>query len=275
MGLDRRPGTGGAPLGQDPAVEVMEDDGDDERDDQDRQRPVDDEVHERELEDVEADVLVELGVLNPEVAAVAEEDPVLPLADRARRRDERHDQRQHDVEPPGVGPHELLVAADHLVLLHGAEVVAGQPVAGDQVDPHNDEEDRPEDPEEPELYDEQGGEDVVETHRGEPESVGIDVRQGPQGGQQDDQDDDGAHDPPPGPSPRAGRAGSGKVPGCTHGGSLTSGAERIWSRPSWAPPCTDSPNGPEDTHARWERTRRWPPLPPGRCRRSPSSHSPR
>ena len=207
VGLDRRPRAGDAPLGQDPAVEIVEDDGDDERDDQDGQRPVDDEVHERELEDVEPDVLVELGILDPEVAPVAEEDPVLPFADRARRRDERHDERQGDVEPPGVGPHELLVAADHLVLLHGAELVAGQPVARDQVDPHDDEEDRPEDPEEPELYDEQGGEDVMETHRGEPEAVGIDVRQGPQRGQQDDQDDDGAYDPPPGPSPRTGRAG--------------------------------------------------------------------
>ena len=130
-------------------------------------------------------------------------------------------------EPPGVGPHELLVAADHLVLLHGAEIVAGQPVAHDQVDPHHDEEDRPEDPEEPELDDQQGGEDVVESDRGEPQAVGVDVGQGPQRGQQDDQDDDGADDPPPGPSPRAGRAGRRKVLGGTHGGSLTSGAERM------------------------------------------------
>ena len=220
VGLDRRAHAGDAPLGQDPAVEVVEDDGDDERDDQDGQRPVDDEVHERELEDVEADVLVELRILDPEVAAMAKEDPVLPFADRARGRDERHDERQGDVEASGVGPHDLLVAADDLVLLHGAEVVAGQAVADDQVDPHDDEEDGAEDPEEPELDHQQGGEHVVVPHRGEPEAVGVDVGQGPQGGQQDDQDDDGARPPTTGPVAASGAGGEVKGPwGYARGGA--------------------------------------------------------
>ena len=202
-----RPHPRDAALGQDPPVEVVEDDRDDQRDDQDGQRPVDHEVHERQLEDVEADVLVELRILDPEVAAVAEEDPVLPFADRARGGDQRHDEGQGDVEPPGVGPHDLLVAAHHLVFLRRAELVAGQAVADHQVDPHHGEEDGPEDTEEPELDHQQRGEHVVVTDRGEPQAVGVDVGQGAQRGQQDDDDDDDPDDPPAGRRPeRGGRA---------------------------------------------------------------------
>ena len=218
MGLDGRPYPRDSPLGQDPAVEVVEDRRHDERHDQDGQRPVDDEVQEGQLEDVEADVLAELRVLDPEIAAVAEEDPVLPFADRARGGDERHHDGQRDVETPGVGPHDLLVPADELVLLDGADVLAGQAIADDQIDPHDDEEDRPEDTEEAELHHQQGGEHIVVAHRREPEAVGVDAGERPQRGQQDDEDDEGPDDPPPGSPARAGRAGCGEVLGGSHGG---------------------------------------------------------
>ena len=90
MRLDGRAYPRDSPLRQDPAVEIVEDRRHDERDDQDGQRPVHDEVQERELEDVEPDVLAELRVLDTEIAAVAEEDPVLPFPDRARGGDEGH-----------------------------------------------------------------------------------------------------------------------------------------------------------------------------------------
>ena len=73
---------GYAALGLDPAVEVVEHHRDRQRHDQDGQRPVHNERKEWQLEDVEADVLVELGVGGVERAAVAEQDPVVPLADR-------------------------------------------------------------------------------------------------------------------------------------------------------------------------------------------------
>ena len=107
---------GHAPLGPDPTVEVVEDDGDDQRHDEDGQRPVHHEGEEGQLEDVEADVLVELRVLDAEAAAVAEQDPVLPLADRPGRGDQGQHEGERDVDPPGVGPHDLLVAPDQLVL---------------------------------------------------------------------------------------------------------------------------------------------------------------
>ena len=94
---------------------------------------------------------MELGIGDAEVAAVAEEDPVVPLADRPRRADQREDEGQGDVDPPGVGPHVLLVAPHQLVLLGQHDVVAGDAVAHHEVDPQHGEEDRPEHAEEPEL----------------------------------------------------------------------------------------------------------------------------
>ena len=54
-------------LEPDPAVEVVRDRGDDEHDHEPGEQPLGDELQERQLEDVEADVLVELRVLRAEV----------------------------------------------------------------------------------------------------------------------------------------------------------------------------------------------------------------
>ena len=57
-------------LQADAAVEVVRQRGDDEDDDQAREEPVEDEREERQPEHVEADVHVELRVLDPEVLRV-------------------------------------------------------------------------------------------------------------------------------------------------------------------------------------------------------------
>ena len=93
VGLDRRPHPRQSPLRLDPAVEVVEHDRHGQGHDEDGQRPVHDEGQEGQLEDVEADVLVELRVRHPEAAAVAEEDPVVPLPDRPRGADEGRGRR--------------------------------------------------------------------------------------------------------------------------------------------------------------------------------------
>ena len=69
-------------LEADPAVQVVGDDGDDEDHRQSQEGPAHEEGEERQLEDVEADVHVELRILYPERHGVAEEDPVVPLPRR-------------------------------------------------------------------------------------------------------------------------------------------------------------------------------------------------
>ena len=82
-----------------------------------------------------------------------------------------------DVDAPGVGPHELLVAPHQFVVLGQDDVVAGDAVADHEVDPQDGEEDGAEDAEEPELDQQQRGEDVVVVDGVEPEAVGVDPRQ--------------------------------------------------------------------------------------------------
>ena len=78
----------------DAAVEVVGDGGDDEHDEQRREQPPDEEGEERQPEHVEADVGVELRVLDPEVAGVGEEDPRVPLARHAGAGDQGEQPRQ-------------------------------------------------------------------------------------------------------------------------------------------------------------------------------------
>ena len=86
MGLDLRRHLLQRRLEPDAAVEVVGDGGDDQDDDQRREEPVDDELGERQLEDVEADVAVELRVPAQEGDLVAEQQPRLPLPGDTRRR---------------------------------------------------------------------------------------------------------------------------------------------------------------------------------------------
>ena len=164
-------------------------------------------------------------------AAVAEEDPVVPLPDRARRPDQRQHEGEAHVDAPGVGPDELLVAAHQLVLLGQHDVVSRDAVAHHQVHPQDGEEDRPEDAEEAELDRQQRREDVVQVHRREPEAVGVEPGQRAQRHQQDDDDDDEADQPPPSPVATARRGVSGQIAGDAHEGSLTSAAPPPMGRP--------------------------------------------
>ncbi len=211
-------------LGLDPPVEVVEHHRDRQGHDQDGQRPVHDEGHERQVEDVEADVLVELGVRHVEAPAVAEEDPVVPLSDGPRSPDQRQHEGEAYVDPPGVGAHELLVATHQLVLLGQHDVATGDAVADHEVHPQDGKEDRPEDAEEAELDRQERREDVVQVHGGEPQAVGVETGQGSQRHQEDDDDDDEADEPPPRPVPPARRGISSQVAGDAHVGSLTSAA---------------------------------------------------
>ncbi len=76
--LDRRLDPLSQRLEPDAAVEVVEQRSHDQDDHQGPEQPPDHEARERQLEDVEADVLAELGVLDAEVAAVGEQQPLLP-----------------------------------------------------------------------------------------------------------------------------------------------------------------------------------------------------
>ncbi len=247
--------------------------------------PVHDEGHEGEVEDVETDVLVELRVLDPEVAAVQEEDPVVPLPDRSRRADQGQDESQAHVDATRIGPDELLIAPHQFVVLRQDDIVAGDAVTHDEVDPQDGEEDRPEDTEEPELDRQQRREDVVEVDRREPQTVGVEPRQRAQRHQQDDDDDDETDEPPPRPVAAARRGISSQVAWDAHEGSLTSAAPPPPARPRrmWRPEVlvsrspgregSGSPSAPAGVRGRWGTPRTRSSRRRARCPRSPNSRS--
>ena len=164
------------------------------------------------------------GSVTPKLPPWRKRIQLFHCADGARRADQGQDEGEADVDPPGVGPHELLVAPHQLVLLGQDDVMARDAVAHHEVHPQHGEEDRPEDAEEPELDRQQRREDVVQVDRGEPEAVGVEPGQRAQRHQQNDDDDDEADQPPPGPVATARRGVSGQVAGDAHEGSLTSAA---------------------------------------------------
>ena len=85
-------------LQADAAVEVVEHRGDDQDHEQRRERPSRDELEERQLEHVEADVAVELRVLDPELRRMREEDPVAPLGRDAARHHDREEGRDREAD---------------------------------------------------------------------------------------------------------------------------------------------------------------------------------
>ena len=85
-------------LEADAAVEVVEHRGDDQDHEQRRERPARDELEERQLEHVEADVAVELRVLDAEVGGVREQDPVAPLRRDAARHHDREERGDREAD---------------------------------------------------------------------------------------------------------------------------------------------------------------------------------
>ena len=137
VGLDRG---GHPPLGAlevDAAVEVVGDGGDDEHHDQRFEGPAEQELDERQLEDVEADVLVVLGVGGPEGDVVAEQIPVVPLPVGADSGQQGEDRGGDDPHRPGVRADDIAVAHHQLVGRARRRLVGGDPVGDDQVAEHH------------------------------------------------------------------------------------------------------------------------------------------
>ncbi len=124
----------------DPAVEVVSHGHHQEHDDEGREGPLEQELEERELEDVEAHVGVELWILDPEVDAVPEQDPLVPTRRHPSAGDEREQHRDPHADPTGVGADHLAVPLDELLLGARRHEGGRQPVGDDQVGEEDDEE---------------------------------------------------------------------------------------------------------------------------------------
>ncbi len=185
LGGDPRPGV----LHADPTIEVVGHGRDDEDDRQGGEQPGDHEGQERQLEDVEADVGVELRVLDAEVHPVGEQEPVVPLARHPGPGDQGEQQAHPDPDPARALVHDLVVPAQQLLLgAHGPEA-GGDPVGDEQVDVAEDEEDPDEDQGEAGLGAEDRAERVLVAEGLEPQVVGVEAGDPAQGRDQHEEAD--------------------------------------------------------------------------------------
>ena len=160
--------------------------------DERREQPVDGERDERQLEDVEPDVDVELGVLDTERLAVAEQQPVLPPRHRRKGEHDRQHERRAVPHQPQTLPEHLVEAFD--VGVHvGRELGRGGSVGHVQVEPRQDQEHQ-------EEQEEQGrfGADLAPEHVGATERLvpqRVDVEAGDRPAEHHDQEEQQAeHD---------------------------------------------------------------------------------
>ena len=231
MGLDRRRRALRGGLEPYPAVQVVGDGGHDQHHDDGEEHPVQQPLDERELEDVEADVLVELGVGGLKVDVVAEQIPVVPLLVGAHPGEEGEDNGGDDADqssPLGV---DLAVPLHQVVLRSDGRHIRRHPVGDGQAAEQHDEEDDDEDRAQGDLGEQHAAEHRGEVHLREPQVVGPEASQSPERGQQQDRHHDDGQNTDPEAAGGA-RQTAGKIRGGSHAKGEPIGG---WS-PALAPP---------------------------------------
>ncbi len=188
--LDARRDPGARPGGTDAAVQVVEAGRHDQHHEQRHQEPGHDERDEGQRHDVEAEVLVEEGVLDVEGDAVGEEQVVVPLARRVEAGDEGHDEGNRGVDPPGARPDHRLEPPNHFVLGVKGQVARAERIGEQEVSPHEEEEDGAEDHRQADLDEEQRREHVAQADGREPHLIGPQHRQAVQRQEPDEDDED-------------------------------------------------------------------------------------
>ncbi len=172
-------------LEPDPAVQVVEHGRDDQHHQQRGEDPARRELQERQPEDVEGDVLVELRVLDAERGRVREQDPVLPLGRHTGTHDQREEQRDEHAHTARVGCDVAAVTLDDLVFGARSAIARCDAVGDDQVHEDDDEEHRGEDDRGHDLGRQQRAPGVREPDVFEPEVVGVEPGEPAQAQEQD------------------------------------------------------------------------------------------
>ena len=189
MGLHSRAHAWAGALHADPPVEVMAEPRHQQHHDQRDQSPVDHELLERQGEDEVCDVPVELRVGSGKWRAVAEQEPVLPLAECLGADDQGQHDHDSGPQPTGVWPDDLAVALDELVFCVHRRALGGEPLGDDQADQQEDGEDGTEDEHEAGFDLEELDPDRVQRDGGEPERIGVEDGERVEEHQDDDQKD--------------------------------------------------------------------------------------
>ena len=215
VGLDRRLDPLAHGLESDAAVEVVEHRGHDQRDDQGAEQPSNHKARERHLEDVEADVLAELGVLDAEVAAVGEQQPLLPAVRHAEAGQECQQRRSDDPNHPGPAAHGHVVPGQQVFFGAGWPHDRSEAIGDGQVHEADDEEEGSEQRHQHDLCKEYRPEHVAVAELVEPQVVRVEAGEAAQRQHQDASDDQEPESdyPDPAGSRSAGSTAEGRARG--------------------------------------------------------------
>ena len=157
---------------------------------QESEEPVDDQRQERQLEHEEADVGAELWIIDSEGSPEAEQQPGAPLRGSTHPRHQGNPQG-HDEEDQALAARDhRLVALQHLVLDAQRTDRRREPVGHGQVHPRDQEEDDRRNDRQADLGRQQRRPDRAQIEVVEPQVVGPEGGDGPQGERQTHQDDD-------------------------------------------------------------------------------------
>jgi hypothetical protein len=177
------------------AVQVVPDRAHDEDDEQCGEHPTDCEAFERQPEDVEPDVLVELRILDVEVGRVGKQDPALPFGrDAAAHHDREEDGHEH-AHAPCVRRDIAAIPLDDLVFGTGSAVTRRDAIRDDQVDEHHHEERSREDQRGHGLGRQELTPRLRETDVLEPQVIGVKACEPSEAQQQNDEEDRNADQP--------------------------------------------------------------------------------
>jgi len=173
-------------LQPDAAVQVVDQEGEQQRHHRGGHHEVHDQVPPGQVEDVEPDVLAEVGVVLAEVAAVAPQQVGAPLAGARRAREHPRDDGDADQQPGPDRVHRVAVALQAVVATGGLDerpAAVGQHGRGGDAAAH----DQPEDEEQAGAHPEQPAEHAAVADPVEPQVVGPQRREGGEHEQQHSQ----------------------------------------------------------------------------------------
>jgi hypothetical protein len=165
--------------------------------DQGGEQPVEHERQERQLEDVETDVGVELCVGDAELTCIAEQQPVLPQG-HGGQREEQREQQGDGVPDDAQALAEQLVEPFHVGVHVRREMCRCSPVRDEQVQPGDHDEGQEEDQEQRGLGLEHTPEHVVAAKGIVPQEVDVEpCNRATEDQHEQEQPTDGDEDPAP------------------------------------------------------------------------------
>jgi len=208
----------------DAAEEVVHQDRGQQPDDRERHHEVDDVVPERQVEDVEADVLLEVGVGAAEGLAVPPHRVVAPLTRGRRAREQPHHHGCDADDPAHPGRQELAVAVHPVVghARHPRPQDRPEAVGHRHRQRHRRAHQAGEHEEQAHAGEQEGAEDLAVAEGPEPQPFGPEGREATEQHERDDQHDGGDHQRAGAPrgGRRSRRVRSGVVERSAHAGSL-------------------------------------------------------